>query len=83
MNRASNGFKFNPIYAKFISFIKDLLQYNSDTKEILEGLGFVYRSVNKEIIDNIKKYQKKQGFINYDCDLKSRNRVIILKELEK
>lgn len=82
-DRASNGFKFNPVYAKFILFIKDLLQYNSDTKKVLEELGLVYRSVNKEIIENIKEYQKKQGFIKLECDLKSRNRVIILKELEK
>lgn len=83
MDRASNGFKFNPVYSDFISFIKDLLQYNSYTKAILEELGFAYRSVNKEIIENIKEYQVKQGFTKINCDLKSRKRVIILKELEK
>ena len=83
-NRKIKGLEYNPIYKNFSSFIKDLLKYNTDTIKVLKKLGFVYTSVNKSIINNIKKYQK-ESTISYNStnELKSRNRIIVLKKLLK
>ena len=83
-NRKIKGLEYNPIYNNFIYFIKDLLRYNSDTIKVLKEQGFVYTSINKSIINNIENYQKINIIdYRYTDDLKSRNRIIILKKLLK
>ena len=83
-NRKIKGLEYNPIYKNFIYFIKDMLRYNSDTIKVLKELGFVYTSINKSIINNIENYQKINIIeYRYTDDLKSRNRIIILKKLLK
>ena len=82
IKRKIKGEDYNLIYNTFINFIKSLLLYNTDTKKRLENLGFVYISLNSKIIQNIKKYQKEQGF-SLSVDLKPRKKVIVLKKLIK
>ena len=82
IKRKIKGEDYNVIYNTFINFIKSLLLYNTDTKKRLENLGFVYISLNSKIIQNIKKYQKEQGF-SLSVDLKPRKKVIVLKKLVK
>lgn len=82
IKRKIKGEDYNVIYNTFINFIKSLLLYNTDTKKRLENLGFVYISLNSKIIQNIKKYQKEQGF-SLSVDLKPRKKVIVLKKLIK
>lgn len=80
--RKSKGEDFNYISEKFDCFIRDLLNYNSDTKKLMEKLGIKYTTVNKNIIKNIKEYQKKNGLkAEITGNLKSNNKVIVLKEL--
>lgn len=50
-----------PIYRNFSSFIKDLLMYNTEVITEMKKKGFEYRIVSKDIINNIVKYQEKQG----------------------
>lgn len=50
-----------PVYRNFISFIKDLLMYNTEVINEMKKKGFEYRIVSKDIINNIVKYQKEQG----------------------
>ena len=50
-----------PIYRNFISYIKDLLMYNTQVINEMKKKGFEYRIVSKDIINNIIKYQKEQG----------------------
>ena len=82
IKRKIKGEEYNLIYNTFINFIKSLLLYNTDTKKRLENIGFVYISLNSKIIQNIKKYQKEQGF-SLSVDLKPRKKVIVLKKLIK
>ena len=82
IKRKIKGEDYNVIYNTFINFIKSLLLYNTDTKKRLENLSFVYISLNSKIIQNIKKYQKEQGF-SLSVDLKPRKKVIVLKKLIK
>ena len=82
IKRKIKGEDYNVIYNTFINFIKSLLLYNTDTKKRLGDLGFVYISLNSKIIQNIKKYQKEQGF-SLSIDLKPRQKVIVLKKLLK
>lgn len=80
LKRKENGVDYNPVYKNFDIFIKDLFLYNTDTKNRLEELGLCYTVLNKDIIKNIEKYQHKNGFL-FNNDLKSKNRIIILKKL--
>lgn len=73
---------YNEIYNGFINFIKSLLLYNTDTKQKLEELGFIYISLNFKTIENIKKYQEELGF-NFPISLKPKEKVIVLKKLIK
>lgn len=50
-----------PVYRNFISFIKDLLMYNTEVINEMKKKGFEYRVVSKDIINNIVKYQERQG----------------------
>ena len=50
-----------PVYRNFISFIKDLLMYNTEVINEMKKKGFEYRIVSKDIINNIVKYQEEQG----------------------
>ena len=67
-----NGYKYE---------LKTVTTKRGDQKR-LENLGFVYISLNYKIIQNIKKYQKEQGF-SLSVDLKPRKKVIVLKKLIK
>ena len=81
--RRIEGLEHNPIYNNFIIFIKDLLNYNTDTKKVLKELGFEYKILNKSIIKNIEQYQKNNINTIITSDLKSKKRVIVLKKLAK
>ena len=80
--RAIRGEEHNKINQSFTNFITTLFLYNTDTKQVLNELGLVYTSLNKKIISNIKKYQKKNN-LNFNLDLKSKKKVLVLKELTK
>ncbi len=82
VQRQIRGEDYNNIYNNFINFIKSLLLYNTDTKKRLDELGFSYISLNSKIIENIKKYQKEQGF-NFSISLKPKQKVVVLKKLIK
>lgn len=80
VQRQIRGEDYNKICNGFINFIKSLLLYNTDTKKRLDELGFTYISLNSKIIENIKKYQKEQGF-NFSISLKPKEKVIVMKKL--
>ena len=80
VQRQIRGEDYNNICNGFINFIKSLLLYNTDTKKRLDELGFTYISLNSKIIENIKKYQKEQGF-NFHISLKPKQKVIVMKKL--
>ena len=80
--RAIRGVEHNKINQSFTNFITTLFLYNTDTKQFLNELGLVYIKLNKKIISNIKKYQKKHN-LNFNLDLKSKKKVLVLKELTK
>lgn len=80
--RAIRGEEYNKINQSFTNFITTLFLYNTDTKQVLNELGLVYTSLNKKIISNIKKHQKKHN-LNFNLDLKSKKKVLVLKELTK
>ena len=82
VQRQIRGEDYNKICNGFINFIKSLLLYNTDTKKRLDELGFTYISLNSKIIENIKKYQKEQGF-NFSISLKPKEKVIVMKKLIK
>ena len=82
IQRAIKDEEHNTIYKGFINFITSLILYNSDTKQVLKDLGFVYTTLNTKIINNIKKHQKEQNFI-FPFDLKPRMKLLVLKELLK
>ncbi len=82
VQRQIKGENYNNIYNSFINFIKSLLLYNTDTKKRLDELGFTYISLNTKIIENIKKYQKEQGF-DFPISLKPKEKVIVMKKLIK
>ena len=72
----------NEIKKSFINFITSLLLYNTDTKQVLKDLGLVYTTLNNKIINNIKKHQQKHN-LNYNVELKSKMKVLVLGELLK
>lgn len=80
VQRQIRGEDYNKICNGFINFIKSLLLYNTDTKKRLDELGFTYISLNSKIIENIKKYQKEQGF-DFPISLKPKEKVIVMKKL--
>ena len=80
--RAIRGEEHNKINQSFTNFITTLLLYNTNTRQVLKELGLVYTSLNKRIISNIKKHQKKHN-LNFNLDLKSKKKVLVLKELTK
>lgn len=82
VQRKIKGEEYNNIYNSFINFIKSLLLYNTDTKRRLDELGFTYISLNSKTIENIKNYQKEQGF-NFSISLKPKQKVIVMKKLIK
>lgn len=82
VQRQIRGEEYNKICNGFINFIKSLLLYNTDTKKKLEELGFIYISLNSKIIQNIKNYQKEQGF-NFPISLKPKEKAIVMKKLIK
>lgn len=82
VQRKIKGEEYNNIYNSFINFIKSLLLYNTDTKKRLDELSFTYISLNSKIIENIKNYQKEQGF-NFSISLKPKQKVIVMKKLIK
>lgn len=72
----------NEIKKSFINFITSLLLYNTDTKQVLKDLGLVYTTLNNKILNNIKKHQQKHN-LNYNVELKSKMKVLVLKKLIK
>ena len=80
--RAIRGEEHNKINQSFTNFITTLFLYNTNTRQVLKELGLVYTSLNKRIISNIKKHQKKHN-LNFNLDLKSKKKVLVLKELTK
>ena len=82
VQRQIRGEEYNKICNGFINFIKSLLLYNTDTKKKLEELGFIYISLNSKIIQNIKNYQKEQGF-NFTILLKPKEKAVVMKKLIK
>ena len=82
VQRQIRGEEYNKICNGFTNFIKSLLLYNTDTKKKLEELGFIYISLNSKIIQNIKNYQKEQGF-NFTISLKPKEKAIVMKKLIK
>lgn len=82
--RRLNGIEYNPIYKGFKSFITKILNYNTDTKKVLESIGFRYVYINKSIINNIVKYQQKNNLdIVITTGLYSRGKAIVLEKLLK
>ena len=82
VQRAIKDEEHNEINKSFTNFITSLLLYNTDTKHVLEDLGLVYTTLNNKIINNIKKHQQKHN-LNFNVELKSKMKVLILKELLK
>ena len=80
--RAIRGVEHNKINQSFTNFITTLFLYNTDTKQFLNEQGLVYTTLNKKIISNIKKHQQNNNSY-FNLDLKSKKKVLVLKELTK
>ena len=72
-----------PIHRNFETFIKEVLMYNTDVKKVMKENGFEYRTINKNIIENVRNYQESQGQYIITTGLHSRGKGIVLTELTK
>lgn len=77
--RKQNREPYSHIKNSFSKFLSSLLLYNQDIKDILEDEGLIYITLNTNIINNIKAYQKQHRIQDTSHLLKPNMKVIVLK----
>ena len=77
--REERGLPFRKIVDSDVKFVTSILRNVTEIKSLLNELGLEYTKLNKETIEKIKKYQKKNGIKNVPLVLNQTK--IVKKEL--